>query len=102
MGHSIYQIKSVLEYSGRTCTDFQGSSSTFGKTRPLFETSKDLSFEYQHNEQARTALKFSLTLMPVIWAYVESQESVVNKQIAACSLVLLLCRDLGFSRAHVF
>ena len=54
---------------------------------------------YQHNEQARTALKFSLTLMPVIWAYVESRESVVNLQIAACSLVLLLCRVLGFSRA---
>ena len=33
---------------------------------------------YQHNEQARTALKFSLMLMPVIWAYVKSQESVVN------------------------
>ena len=33
----------------------------------------------QHNEQARTALKYSLTPVLVIWAYLESQESLVNK-----------------------
>ena len=44
-------------------------------------TIQDLNIQimiYQHNEQALTALKFSIMLMPVIWAYVESQESVVN------------------------